>query len=79
MPLRPFRNVLLIILLIGGNAYAQMQLPKCILFGFGNCIGTLRFSNGDIYTGEFNYGKPNVKWTPNLRQQFKWDTVQRNG
>jgi len=20
-----------------------------------------------------------VKWTPNLRQQFKWDTVQRNG
>jgi len=20
-----------------------------------------------------------VKWTPNLRQLFKWDTVQRNG
>jgi hypothetical protein len=20
-----------------------------------------------------------VKWTPNFRQQFKWDTVQRNG
>ena len=20
-----------------------------------------------------------VKWTPNLRQRFKWDTVQRNG
>jgi len=20
-----------------------------------------------------------MKWTPNLRQQFKWDTVQRNG
>jgi hypothetical protein len=32
-----------------------------VLFGFGNCIGTLRFSNGDIYTGEFNYGKPNGK------------------
>jgi hypothetical protein len=32
-----------------------------MLFGFGNCIGTLRFSNGDIYTGEFNYGKPNGK------------------
>ena len=31
------------------------------MFGFGNCIGTLRFSNGDIYTGEFNYGKPNGK------------------
>ena len=52
---------MLIILLIGGNAYAQTQLPKCVLFGFGNCIGTLRFSNGDIYTGEFNYGKPNGK------------------
>ena len=48
-------------MLIGGNAYAQMQLPKCVLFGFGNCIGTLRFSNGDIYTGEFNHGKPNGK------------------
>ena len=23
--------------------------------------------------------KGNLKWTPNLRQQFKWDTVQRNG
>jgi len=32
-----------------------------VLFGFGNCIGTLRFSNGDTYTGEFNYGKPNGK------------------
>ena len=52
---------MLIILLIGGNAYAQTQLPKCVLFGFGNCIGTLRFSNGDTYTGEFNYGKPNGK------------------
>ena len=61
MSLRPFRNFLLIIVLIGGNAYAQTQLPKCVLFGFGNCIGTLRFSNGDIYTGEFNYGKPNGK------------------
>ena len=20
-----------------------------------------------------------LKWTPNLRQVFKWDTVQRNG
>ncbi len=20
-----------------------------------------------------------LKWTPNLRQQFKWDTVERNG
>jgi hypothetical protein len=59
MPYRAFRKFLLIILLIGGNAYAQTQLPKCVLFGFGNCIGTLRFSNGDIYTGEFNYGKPN--------------------
>jgi len=59
MPFSAFRNFLLIILLIGGNAYAQTQLPKCVLFGFGNCIGTLRFSNGDIYTGEFNYGKPN--------------------
>jgi len=48
-------------MLIGGNAYAQTQLPKCVLFGFGNCIGTLSFSNGDIYTGEFNYGKPNGK------------------
>ena len=48
-------------MLIGGNAYAQTQLPKCVLFGFGNCIGTLRFSNGDIYTGEFNYGKPSGK------------------
>ena len=56
-----FRNFLLMALLIGGNAYAQTQLPKCVLFGFGNCIGTLRFSNGDIYTGEFNYGKPNGK------------------
>ena len=61
MQLRGFRNFLLIILLVGGNAYAQTQLPKCMLFGFGNCIGTLRFSNGDIYTGEFNYGKPNGK------------------
>ena len=61
MPLSTFRNFLLIIVLIGGNAYAQTQLPKCVLFGFGNCIGTLRFSNGDIYTGEFNYGKPNGK------------------
>ena len=61
MQLRGFRNFFLIILLIGGNAYAQTQLPKCVLFGFGNCIGTLRFSNGDIYTGEFNYGKPNGK------------------
>jgi hypothetical protein len=61
MQLRRFRNFLLIILLISGNAYAQAQLPKCVLFGFGNCIGTLRFSNGDTYTGEFNYGKPNGK------------------
>ena len=61
MQLRGFRDFLLIILLIGGNSYAQTQLPKCVLFGFGNCIGTLRFSNGDIYTGEFNYGKPNGK------------------
>ena len=61
MRFRGFRNFLLIILLIGGNSYAQTQLPKCMLFGFGNCIGTLRFSNGDIYTGEFNYGKPNGK------------------
>jgi len=61
MPLSTFRNLLLIILLISGNAFAQLQLPKCVLFGFGNCIGTLRFSNGDIYTGEFNYGKPNGK------------------
>jgi hypothetical protein len=21
----------------------------------------------------------NLKWTPNLRQVFKWDTVKRNG
>lgn len=61
MQLRDCRNFLLIILLIGGDAYAQTQLPKCVLFGFGNCVGTLRFSNGDIYTGEFNYGKPNGK------------------
>jgi len=61
MPFSAFRNFFLIIVLIGGNAYAQTQLPKCVLFGFGNCIGTLRFSNGDIYTGEFNYGKPNGK------------------
>jgi len=61
MQLKGFRNFFLIILLIGGNSYAQAQLPKCVLFGFGNCIGTLRFSNGDIYTGEFNYGKPNGK------------------
>ena len=61
MRISSFRNFLLIVSLIGGNAYAQAQLPKCVLFGFGNCIGTLRFSNGDIYTGEFNYGKPNGK------------------
>jgi len=63
MPFSAFRKFLLIILLISGNAFAQAQLPKCVLFGFGNCIGTLRFSNGDIYTGEFNYGKPNGKGT----------------
>lgn len=61
MQLSIYRTFFLIILMIAGSACAQAPLPKCVLFSFGNCTGSLRFSNGDIYTGEFNYGRPNGK------------------
>jgi len=40
-------------------AFADTKLPKCVIFTFGNCQGSLKYPNGDIYTGEFNYGQPN--------------------
>lgn len=61
MHLSIYRTFLLITLMIAGSACAQAPLPNCVLFSFGNCTGSLRFSNGDTYTGEFNYGKPNGK------------------
>lgn len=43
------------------GVHAQVQLPKCVLYGLVNCMGNLKYDNGDVYSGEFNYGKPTGK------------------
>ena len=49
----------LMIFISAACAFADTKLPKCVIFTFGNCQGSLKYPNGDIYTGEFNYGQPN--------------------
>lgn len=49
----------LLICMAATGVYAQAPLPGCVLLTVGNCSGTLRYPNGDVYLGEFNYGKPN--------------------
>jgi len=51
--------ICLLIFLTTSYAFADTKLPKCLIFTFGNCLGKLKYSNGDIFTGEFNYGQPN--------------------
>ena len=49
----------LMIFISAACAFADTKLPKCVIYTFGNCQGSLKYPNGDIYTGEFNYGQPN--------------------
>ena len=49
----------LMILLSATGAFADTKLPKCVIYIFGHCQGSLKYPNGDIYTGEFNSGRPN--------------------
>lgn len=49
----------LMIFISAAYAFADTKLPKCVIFTFGNCQGSLKYPNGDIYRGEFNYGQPN--------------------
>jgi hypothetical protein len=49
----------LLIFLSATCGFAETKLPRCIVFTFGNCLGALKYPNGDIYTGEFNFGQPN--------------------
>ena len=49
----------LMIFISAACAFADTKLPKCVIFTFGHCQGSLKYPNGDIYTGEFNYGQPN--------------------
>lgn len=48
----------LLICISATTASAEAPLPKCVLYSFGHCSGSFKYSNGDIYIGEFNYGKP---------------------
>ena len=49
----------LMIFISAACAFADTKLPKCVIYTFGHCQGSLKYPNGDIYTGEFNYGQPN--------------------
>ena len=49
----------LMIFISAACAFADTKLPKCVIFTFGHCQGSLKYPNRDIYTGEFNYGQPN--------------------
>ena len=53
------KTIGLLICMAANSAFAEVSLPKCILFSVGHCSGTFKYSNGDTYVGEFNYGKPN--------------------
>ena len=53
------KGVSLMIFVSAACAFADTKLPKCVMYTFGNCQGSLKYPNGDIYTGEFNYGQPN--------------------
>ena len=49
----------LLIFLSATCVFADSKLPRCVVFTFGNCLGALKYPNGDIYIGEFNFGQPN--------------------
>ena len=73
--------------LMAGSVFPQSALPPCKGMNFGshwtNCIGSVTFSTGDNFVGEYKYGKSNGPGTfiyaNGTKYVGEWRDDKRNG
>ena len=77
------KNIIALFIFFTSVVYAQSNLPACNGNYSGPCFGTMTYTEGDIYIGEFRNGKRNGQgintWTQGFKYVGGWKDGSQHG